>query len=376
MDDLMEGFAELYRLAISGGQSCGDCVRKTTYPIKESILGAYDGVSAQARAPGIHNSHRTLSRLPCLASQGETGLAAHHATCPRFRLRLGRLMGRGRNPEQRDGQEWAMDNKGKWRIWHGAYSPSASSWWYANPKAKAKAAFPSYNAVTPQNNATASAGSVVGPSTESGGLVTDMQAALNIARKAELRVTKLHNAYEAAQEQWAAYDKAAKENYQKERRRSREMVLWIAHGQPPEEPLERPAPGLSSQVEALFESWAAEDGQDRDGVLRRAMHSQTTAPTTPLAGRVGAPMTPAATGRPAAAFATADPYLGATVDALPVSPTQPHLTARAAARGATMPQPMHLRANFPSIQARETSRWCGPRLEKFRPRRISRRRPR
>ncbi|CAE7207611.1 GA2OX2, partial [Symbiodinium microadriaticum] len=34
MDDLMEGFAELYRLAISGGQSCGDCVRKTTYPIK------------------------------------------------------------------------------------------------------------------------------------------------------------------------------------------------------------------------------------------------------------------------------------------------------------------------------------------------------
>ena len=112
-----------------------------------------------------------------------------------------------------------MDNKGKWRIWHGAYSPSASSWWYANPKAKAKAAFPSYNAVTPQNNATASAGSVVGPSTESGGLVTDMQAALNIARKAELRVTKLHNAYEAAQEQWAAYDKAAKENYQKERRR-------------------------------------------------------------------------------------------------------------------------------------------------------------
>ncbi|CAE7778551.1 GA2OX2 [Symbiodinium sp. CCMP2456] len=47
MDDLMEGFAELYRLAISGGQSCGDCVRKTTYPIKESILGAYDGVSAQ-----------------------------------------------------------------------------------------------------------------------------------------------------------------------------------------------------------------------------------------------------------------------------------------------------------------------------------------
>eukprot|EP00435_Cladocopium_sp_Y103_P066314 s662_g28.t1 len=35
MDDLMEGFAELYRLAVNGGQTCGDCVRKTTYPIKE-----------------------------------------------------------------------------------------------------------------------------------------------------------------------------------------------------------------------------------------------------------------------------------------------------------------------------------------------------
>ena len=36
MDDLFEGFAELYRLAVNGGQSCGECVRKTTYPIKES----------------------------------------------------------------------------------------------------------------------------------------------------------------------------------------------------------------------------------------------------------------------------------------------------------------------------------------------------
>ncbi|CAK9111057.1 Gibberellin 2-beta-dioxygenase 2 [Durusdinium trenchii] len=47
MDDLMEGFAELYRLAVNGGQTCGECVRKTTYPIKESIIGAYDGVASQ-----------------------------------------------------------------------------------------------------------------------------------------------------------------------------------------------------------------------------------------------------------------------------------------------------------------------------------------
>eukprot|EP00931_Biecheleriopsis_adriatica_P097238 TRINITY_DN709_c0_g1_i1.p1 TRINITY_DN709_c0_g1~~TRINITY_DN709_c0_g1_i1.p1 ORF type:complete len:153 (-),score=26.00 TRINITY_DN709_c0_g1_i1:64-498(-) len=45
VDDLLEGFAEIYRLVIIGGQSCGDCVRKTSYPIKEGILGAVDGIS-------------------------------------------------------------------------------------------------------------------------------------------------------------------------------------------------------------------------------------------------------------------------------------------------------------------------------------------
>eukprot|EP00439_Symbiodinium_sp_Y106_P020910 s5965_g2.t1 len=250
-------------------------------------------------------------------------------------------MGRGRNPEPWAGQEWAMDSNGKWRLWHGTYSPSASSWWHSNPKAKAKAAFPSYNALTPQASVAAGAGSLPGQGADSGGLVTDMQAALNVARKAEIRVAKLHSAYEAAQEQWAAYDKAAKENYQKERRRfqkdleriekealdaeahqqrSRDMVLRIANGHPPEEPASRSAVGLDKHVEELFDAWAEEDGHDLDGVLRRAMHSQGAAPITPATGRSSAPMTPVLPGRPGTPLATADPYLGAPADAFSASP--------------------------------------------------------
>eukprot|EP00930_Biecheleria_cincta_P036870 TRINITY_DN25272_c0_g1_i1.p1 TRINITY_DN25272_c0_g1~~TRINITY_DN25272_c0_g1_i1.p1 ORF type:complete len:152 (-),score=32.52 TRINITY_DN25272_c0_g1_i1:10-408(-) len=44
LDDIMEGFAELYRLAVNGGQSCGDTIRKAAYPVKEGVLSAYDGV--------------------------------------------------------------------------------------------------------------------------------------------------------------------------------------------------------------------------------------------------------------------------------------------------------------------------------------------
>eukprot|EP00927_Polykrikos_kofoidii_P004972 TRINITY_DN11979_c1_g1_i1.p1 TRINITY_DN11979_c1_g1~~TRINITY_DN11979_c1_g1_i1.p1 ORF type:complete len:127 (+),score=27.13 TRINITY_DN11979_c1_g1_i1:274-654(+) len=45
-DDLMEGFAEIYRLTVRGGQSCGQCVRSTSYPIKENMFKAYDAAAS------------------------------------------------------------------------------------------------------------------------------------------------------------------------------------------------------------------------------------------------------------------------------------------------------------------------------------------
>ena len=178
-----------------------------------------------------------------------------------------------------------------------------------------------------------------------------MQAALNVARKAEIRVNKLHAAYEAAQEQWAQFDRLTKENYQREHRRfqkdleriekealdaeaqqqrSREAVLKIANGQAPE-PVQPGPTGADANVTALFEAWVAEDNKDLDGVYHRAPQAQP--PSTPLDGCTGAPMTPTMTGRPSLVRATEDPYLGAT-GALPGSPTPGNLATGGPLTGA------------------------------------------
>ena len=41
-DDLMEGFAEIWRLTVAGGHSFASCVRRVAYPLKESALQAMD----------------------------------------------------------------------------------------------------------------------------------------------------------------------------------------------------------------------------------------------------------------------------------------------------------------------------------------------
>mmetsp|Transcript_51198 Transcript_51198/g.81215 ORF Transcript_51198/g.81215 Transcript_51198/m.81215 type:complete len:141 (+) Transcript_51198:41-463(+) len=46
VDDLLTGFAVIYSSTISAGHSCSDCVRKTAYPLKESIISGYDKTSA------------------------------------------------------------------------------------------------------------------------------------------------------------------------------------------------------------------------------------------------------------------------------------------------------------------------------------------
>uniref|UniRef100_A0A7S1QN33 Uncharacterized protein n=1 Tax=Alexandrium catenella TaxID=2925 RepID=A0A7S1QN33_ALECA len=43
--DLMTGFAEIYTVTIAGGHSCGDCVRRAAYPVKERLVTAYDDVA-------------------------------------------------------------------------------------------------------------------------------------------------------------------------------------------------------------------------------------------------------------------------------------------------------------------------------------------
>mmetsp|Transcript_11325 Transcript_11325/g.21341 ORF Transcript_11325/g.21341 Transcript_11325/m.21341 type:complete len:147 (+) Transcript_11325:77-517(+) len=47
-DDLMEGFAELWRLAVAGGHSFASCVRRVAYPLKESAVQAMDSLNETA----------------------------------------------------------------------------------------------------------------------------------------------------------------------------------------------------------------------------------------------------------------------------------------------------------------------------------------
>eukprot|EP00929_Paragymnodinium_shiwhaense_P079214 TRINITY_DN41211_c0_g1_i2.p2 TRINITY_DN41211_c0_g1~~TRINITY_DN41211_c0_g1_i2.p2 ORF type:complete len:134 (+),score=29.31 TRINITY_DN41211_c0_g1_i2:108-509(+) len=44
-DDMMEGFAEIYRMTVGGGHTCVECMRKVAYPIKETCYSTYDGVA-------------------------------------------------------------------------------------------------------------------------------------------------------------------------------------------------------------------------------------------------------------------------------------------------------------------------------------------
>jgi len=45
VDDLLTGFAFIYSSTVTYGRQCGDCVRKTSYPIKERVLEGVDAVS-------------------------------------------------------------------------------------------------------------------------------------------------------------------------------------------------------------------------------------------------------------------------------------------------------------------------------------------
>mmetsp|Transcript_8512 Transcript_8512/g.24029 ORF Transcript_8512/g.24029 Transcript_8512/m.24029 type:complete len:150 (-) Transcript_8512:153-602(-) len=46
LDDLMEGFAEIYKMTVGAGHQCNDCIRKTSFPIKERIVSFTDDVQA------------------------------------------------------------------------------------------------------------------------------------------------------------------------------------------------------------------------------------------------------------------------------------------------------------------------------------------
>mmetsp|Transcript_80871 Transcript_80871/g.234491 ORF Transcript_80871/g.234491 Transcript_80871/m.234491 type:complete len:142 (+) Transcript_80871:115-540(+) len=45
VDDLLEGFAEIYRVTVASGHTCGEHVRRAAYPVKETLVDTYDEVA-------------------------------------------------------------------------------------------------------------------------------------------------------------------------------------------------------------------------------------------------------------------------------------------------------------------------------------------
>ena len=272
-------------------------------------------------------------------------------------------MGRGNGARDyksyKDYKPWPKADSGaSWRVWPGAYSPTPAPW-KRGPQ-PSQDLFPTYSEVAPgvveQLNQQG-----IQHSAETGNLVTDMQTALNSARKAETRVIKLHKAYEKAQEQWAAYEQMAKINFQRERRRFandlekiekdaldaedqqehtraivRQIALREAAAAGKGLPVRSNNP-TDPQVAALFSSWAEEDGAALTGVFQRAFQGQTDVPTTPVRVHAAPPRTPApsrsAVPESPKTEAVRDPYMTTTPvpapPAVSASPT-PEPTAASA----------------------------------------------
>ncbi|CAE7435991.1 tyrP-A, partial [Symbiodinium necroappetens] len=186
-----------------------------------------------------------------------------------IRVRLQSRMGRGRGWDNAPKSAQQGPQPASWQLWRGANSPSVAPW-KERPTAPKnppkKYVFPTYNGA-PANAPFSNPAVIPKPISvqETGHLVTDMQSALNFARKTEARVARLHTAYSQAQEQWEAFETKAKANFQTERRRAPGLVA---------------IPEVDGSVSALFAGWADEDTRTMDGVLQRALGA-VIPPSTP-----------------------------------------------------------------------------------------------
>ena len=298
------------------------------------------------RSPTWHRrlrSRRSQARkclqagLP-LSRRARQLLSFHHGTCPYHRRVILSSMG-GKGPKP-----WTKEQDKKWNLWHGAYS---QPWRQPhNPKA---AMFPTYDGVdlTKEMRQLVPSGETRGQT--SSYLTQDLQSAVNATRKAEVKVQRLHQAYATAQEQWIVYERKAKENFVREKKRflsnlekiekdameaeeyqdeCRQAVRAIVIGAgPATSGPSRPAK-VEPDVETLFASWAEEEGDE--GVMQRALGAAHAARllNTPHRGRASVPMTPRASDKRSTGQTPArvDPYI-ATGEAANLATLTPNSVA-------------------------------------------------
>ena len=269
-----------------------------------------------------------------MSLRARTLLALHHATSKDFRRRLLYHMGRGQKPWQtpqaKANAQGRWDDASGWEYWSGGFSPSAGQVpWKARPQPKAGVRFPGFEDIVLPSSATAMP---AGPPTSvvnveehrDAVLVSEVQAALNGARKAEQRVAKLRAQSATAMTKWQHFEAQMKAAFQKESERfvalkdrlSRE-IAEAEHAQQAARQLVRqtiaqePAPMAveNATTDQIFDGWLKENDSHLSAVLQRCFGSPGA--RTPTRLRPGVPLSPSFHGKTQAHYVASqvqDPY--------------------------------------------------------------------
>ena len=228
-------------------------------------------------------------------------LAVHHGTAPHTAALLSR-MGRGGKFGQ---QPWQQGDRG-YRVWPGAYSPQQPAAKDKRPwrseHHRAAPAFPSYASVTIPTDKPTAAGTApdrVGGRTSS--TTPAIQAALNQTRKAENRVTRLHDALAESGKLWEEHQTQMKEAFRVERLRFAKDKDKLAKAiQEAEEAQEVARQNLRDvfagsqgiaetgdvamegpDADQVFSDWLREEAGDDDAMIRRALAPAMPTPSRP-----------------------------------------------------------------------------------------------
>ena len=197
------------------------------------------------------------------------------------------------------GETWDAHGSGS-QYWRGAYSIANRAPWKPSGKGKEKGthqahAFPAYDQrPMPKTKVKATRGELPGASS------SDTQRALNAARKAENKLSKLQNDRNTMAELWQQYLVDHKEAYLRERARhikameasardiedakraqweAREAVrATVLQEMTQAEPAE---PVVDTEWEEMLQGWEEEQRGHLDGVLRRALQEKSAPPGRP-----------------------------------------------------------------------------------------------
>ena len=223
--------------------------------------------------------------------------------------------------------KWKQGSDAKqngWGYWHGSWSA-----WKPAAAATSPPALAAYDAQKPKQEGSNAAGQPPEPALDAeAGLVQGLQRAVNMARKAEGKVKRLHAEKAEKQQQWASWEQELRRTFAKERSRflgaiarldgemkealqqqadARAKLRFAASGEAAQREVEQPDPA-AEEFDALMagspDTW--EDDTSQDAVLQRALEETMTMPrvaagntssrhgalTTPTRGTAAAPMTP------------------------------------------------------------------------------------